>query len=96
MVFPNAAHAYVVNGRTPLEWAVDRLHIRRDKESGIVNDPNAWFEADCPAELVVASAPSGTRERGDGTNRGAHCRQRCGIETTLAIDPAGTAVAAQC
>ena len=48
---PDAAHAYVVNGRTPLEWAVDRLHIRRDRESGIVNDPNAWF-ADNPAELV--------------------------------------------
>ncbi len=48
---PDAAHAYVVNGRTPLEWAVDRLHIRRDKESGIVNDPNAWF-ADRPEELV--------------------------------------------
>ena len=41
----------MVNGRTPLEWAVDRLHIRRDKESGIVNDPNAWFAAD-PAGLV--------------------------------------------
>ena len=48
---PEAAHAYVVNGRTPLEWAVDRLHIRQDKESGIVNDPNAWF-ADHPAGLV--------------------------------------------
>ena len=49
---PTAAHRYVVNGRTPLEWAVDRLHIRQDKESGIVNDPNAWF-ADDPAELVA-------------------------------------------
>ena len=48
---PEAAHAYVVNGRTPLEWAVERLRIRRDKESGIVNDPNAWF-ADHPAGLV--------------------------------------------
>ncbi|MYD89694.1 MAG: DEAD/DEAH box helicase [Caldilineaceae bacterium SB0662_bin_9] len=48
---PDAAHAYVVNGRTPLEWAVDRLHIRRGKESGIVNDPNTWF-ADNPAGLV--------------------------------------------
>ena len=48
---PAAAHAYVVNGRTPLEWAIDRLRIREDKESGIVNDPNAWF-ADNPAELV--------------------------------------------
>ncbi len=48
---PDAAHSYVVNGRTPLEWAVDRLRIRQDKESGIVNDPNAWF-SDNPAELV--------------------------------------------
>ena len=48
---PDAAHGYVVNGRTPLEWAVDRLHIRRDKESGIVNDPNVWWAAN-PAGLV--------------------------------------------
>ena len=48
---PEAAQAYVVNGRTPLEWAVDRLHIRHDQESGIINDPNAWF-ADSPAELI--------------------------------------------
>ena len=48
---PEASHNYVVNGRTPLEWAVDRLHIRQDQESGIVNDPNAWF-ADHPAGLV--------------------------------------------
>ena len=48
---PEAAHNYVVNGRTPLEWAIARLHIRRNKESGIVNDPNAWF-ADHPAGLV--------------------------------------------
>ena len=34
------------------EWAVNRLHIRRDKESGIDNDPNAWF-ADNPAGLVA-------------------------------------------
>ena len=49
---PTEAHGYVVNGRTPLEWAVDRLHIRHDDESGIVNDPNAWFAED-PAELVA-------------------------------------------
>ena len=38
-----AAHAYVVNERTPLEWAVDRLHICQDKARGIDNDPNVWF-----------------------------------------------------
>ena len=49
---PPAAHDYVVNGRTPLAWAIDRLKVTRDKESGIRSDPNAWF-ADDPAELVA-------------------------------------------
>ena len=29
---------YRVNGRTPLEWAIDRYKITVDKDSGIVND----------------------------------------------------------
>ena len=49
---PRQAHDYVVNGRTPLEWAIDRLKVTTDKESGIVSDPNAWF-ADDPAGLVA-------------------------------------------
>ena len=39
---PEEAYAYQVNGRSPLEWAVDRYQIRTDKASGIVNDPNLW------------------------------------------------------
>ena len=49
---PEMAHRYVVNGRTPLEWFIDRYRIKRDKESGILNDPNGWF-AD-PRDLVTA------------------------------------------
>ena len=49
---PTEAHDYEVNGRTPLEWAIDRLKVTTDKESGIVSDPNAWY-ADDPAELVA-------------------------------------------
>ena len=49
---PEAAHRYVVNGRTPLEWYIDRYKIKRDKESGILNDPNGWF-AD-PRDLITA------------------------------------------
>ena len=41
---PSDAHRYVVNGRTPLEWIIDRYHIKTDKPSGIVHDPNKWFE----------------------------------------------------
>ncbi len=41
---PLQAHEYVVNGRTPLEWIIDRYRIKTDKASGIVHDPNKWFE----------------------------------------------------
>ena len=49
---PGEAHEYQVNGRTPLEWFIDRYRIVQDKESGIVNDPNGWFER--PEDLVTA------------------------------------------
>jgi len=31
--------SYRVDGRTPLEWVVDRYKVTVDKDSGIVNDP---------------------------------------------------------
>ena len=49
---PAEAHRYVVNGRTPLDWFRDRYKIKRDKDSGILNDPNGWFEH--PRDLVTA------------------------------------------
>ncbi|RKU31598.1 damage-inducible protein [Candidatus Poribacteria bacterium] len=49
---PPEAHQYVVNGRTPLEWFMDRYKIKQDRESGIVNDPNGWFEN--PRDLITA------------------------------------------
>jgi len=40
VVFENIPEVkYKVNGRTPLEWIVDRYQITQDKESGIINDP---------------------------------------------------------
>ena len=49
---PEEAHRYVVNGRTPLEWFINRYQIKTDKNSGIVNDPNGWFAN--PRDLVTA------------------------------------------
>ena len=49
---PEAAHRYVVNGRTPLEWFIDRYKITKDKKIGIINDPNGWFEN--PRDLITA------------------------------------------
>lgn len=47
---PDDAYRYVVNGRSPLEWFIDRYYIKTDKDSGIVNDPNGWF--DDPRDIV--------------------------------------------
>ena len=49
---PEAAHSYAVNGRTPLEWLIDRYRITRDSKSGIGNDANEWFGH--PEELIAA------------------------------------------
>ena len=49
---PEEAHRYVVNGRTPLEWFIDRYKIKQDPNSGILNDPNGWFEN--PRDLITA------------------------------------------
>ena len=50
---PEAAHEYRVSGRSPLEWAVDSLQRKENKQSGIVDDPNTWHVwADRPFELI--------------------------------------------
>ncbi|MYF99912.1 hypothetical protein F4212_12405 [Candidatus Poribacteria bacterium] len=46
------SHRYFVNSRSPLEWFIDRYYIKTDKDNGIVNDPNGWF--DDPCDLVTA------------------------------------------
>ena len=33
---------YQVNGRSALEWLINRYQITTDTASGIHNDPNAW------------------------------------------------------
>ena len=39
---PLEAYDYVVNGKSALDWVVERQCIKTDKDSGIVNDANAW------------------------------------------------------
>ena len=39
---PARAFEYVVNGRSPLEWIIDRYQIKTDKASQITNNPNDW------------------------------------------------------
>ena len=50
---PPEAYEYVVNGRSPIEWVVDRYQIKVDKDSGIVNDPNKWLEESGNERYIV-------------------------------------------
>lgn len=39
---PQEAYRYEVNGKSAIEWIMDRYQVKTDSDSGIVNDPNAW------------------------------------------------------
>jgi predicted helicase len=39
---PAKAYEYVVNGKSAIEWIMERYQVTTHKESGIVNDPNDW------------------------------------------------------
>ena len=39
---PEKAYEYVVNGKSAIEWIMERYQITIDKKSGIKNDPNDW------------------------------------------------------
>lgn len=41
---PESANDYKVNGRSPLEWMVDRYQVKTDKATGITNDPNDYSD----------------------------------------------------
>lgn len=39
---PTEAYDYVVNGKSAIEWVMDRYAVTTHKDSGIKNDPNLW------------------------------------------------------
>jgi predicted helicase len=39
---PLETYDYIVNGKSALEWIMERYQYTRDKESQITNDPNDW------------------------------------------------------
>lgn len=39
---PAEAYDYVVNGKSAIEWIMERYAVTTDKKSGITNDPNDW------------------------------------------------------
>ena len=41
---PAEADEYMLGSRSALAWLIDRYQVKRDKASGIVNDPNDWSD----------------------------------------------------
>ena len=39
---PEAAYDYIVNGKSAIEWVMERQAVTTDKKSGITNDANDW------------------------------------------------------
>lgn len=39
---PEKAYEYVVNGKSAIDWIMERYQVTTDKKSGITNDPNDW------------------------------------------------------
>ena len=39
---PLEAYDYIINGKSAIEWIMDRYQVKIDKDSGIKNDPNDW------------------------------------------------------
>ena len=39
---PLKAYDYVINGKSAIEWVIDRYQVKTDTKSGITNNPNDW------------------------------------------------------
>ncbi|MCI7004650.1 MAG: DEAD/DEAH box helicase family protein [Akkermansia muciniphila] len=50
---PAKTYEYQVNGKSALEWVVERYSVTTDKASGIVNDPNLWCDEHNEPRYIV-------------------------------------------
>ena len=41
---PKRAYEYIINGKSAIEWVMERYAVTTDKDSGIKNDPNVFAE----------------------------------------------------
>ena len=41
---PLEVHDYVIGSHSAIGWLVNQCRVKKDKASGIVNDPNDWAE----------------------------------------------------
>lgn len=41
---PAQAYEYIVNGKSAIEWIMERYQVKTHDESGITNNPNDWAQ----------------------------------------------------
>lgn len=41
---PEKVYKYIVNGKSAIEWIMERYQITTHKDSGIKNNPNNWVD----------------------------------------------------
>ncbi|MCQ9340783.1 DEAD/DEAH box helicase [Corynebacterium phoceense] len=50
---PAEADEYMLGSRSALAWIIDRYQVKKDKASGIVNDPNDWADEVSNPRFIV-------------------------------------------
>jgi predicted helicase len=50
---PLEAYEYFLNGRSAIEWIIDRYQISLDKDSGITNNPNNWANENNDPQYIL-------------------------------------------
>lgn len=50
---PEEAYEYIVNGKSAIEWVMERYAVTTDKDSGITNDPNDWCKEQGNPRYIV-------------------------------------------
>ncbi len=50
---PLEAYDYVVNGKSAIEWVLERYQVSIDKDSGIINNPNDWSSENNDPEYII-------------------------------------------
>lgn len=66
---PEEAYHYTVNGKSAIEWLIDRYQVKTDKASGIVNDPNRWIASWKASSELSAWLSQANRSRVCSTGR---------------------------
>lgn len=47
------ADEYMLGSRSALAWIVNQYQVKKDKKSGIVNDPNAWADEQNNPQYII-------------------------------------------